>query len=160
MKNYAVVLALVVVSVAVWVASASAAGNPKVFSLIAVDNGKGQPFNGFMFDRAPRAGDQFPISENLYKWAGAKRGAKVGSDHGAATFMTVTKSGGFASFNVQLNLVGGTILVGGMGPIAQGGTTYTLTVIGGTGKYAGAHGSVKVRDLRGNDENLDFNLLP
>ena len=160
MKNYAVVLALVVVSVAVWVASASAAGNPKVFSLIAVDNGKGQPFNGFMFDRAPRAGDQFPISENLCKWAGAKRGAKVGSDHGAATVQTPTKNCGFASFNVQLNLSGGTILVGGMGSIAQGGTTYTLTVIGGTGKYAGAHGSVKVRDLRGNDENLDFNLLP
>src|SRR4051794_2028230 len=84
MRKYGVVLALVVVSVAVWVASASAISSPQVFSLLAVDNGKAQPINGFMFQRAPAAGDQFVISEDLYKWAGTKRGAKVGSDIGVA----------------------------------------------------------------------------
>ena len=106
MRKYGVVLALVVVSVAVWVASAAAIRGPQTFSLLAVDNGKGQPFNNFMFDRAPVAGDQFPISEDLYKWAGTKRGAKVGSDRGAAEFLVVTNNGanGWAVFNVQANL--------------------------------------------------------
>jgi hypothetical protein len=160
MRKYMVVLALAVLSVAVWIASAAAISQPQTFSLLAVDNGKGQPINGFMFDRAPRAGDQFPIAEDLYKWAGAKRGTKVGSDRGAAMFMVVTNNGGFASFNVEAILPGGTILVGGMGSIAQGPSTYTLTVTGGTGKYANARGSVQVRDLPGNKENLDFHLLP
>jgi hypothetical protein len=160
MKKYGVVLALAVVSVAVWVASASAAGNPKVFSLLAIDNGKGQPFNGFMFDRAPRAGDQFPISEDLYKWSGVKRGAKVGRDAGVAMFLTATKTGGSTVFNVQANLAGGTIVVSGIGPATNGPSTFTLAVIGGTGIYADAHGYVRVRGMAGNKTNLDFNLLP
>ena len=160
MRKYVVALALVVVSVAVWVASASASANPNVFSLLAVDNGKGQPFNGFMFDRAPRAGDQFPISEDLYKWAGVKRGAKVGHDAGAAMFLTVTKTSGSMVFNVQANLPGGTLIVSGIGPATNGPAPFTLAVVGGTGKYADAHGYVKVRGMSGNKTNLDFNLQP
>ena len=160
MKKYGVVVALVVVSVAVWVASASAAGNPKVFSLLAVDNGKGQPLNGFMFDRAPHAGDQFPISEDLYAWAGVKRGTRVGSDAGVGMFLTATKTGGSTVFNVQANLPGGTVIVSGIGPATNGPSSFTLAVIGGTGKYADAHGYVKVRGMAGNKTSLSFNLLP
>jgi hypothetical protein len=160
MRKYVFVLALAVLAVVGWVASASAGGNPKVFSLLAVDNGKGQPINGFLFDRAPRAGDQFPISEDLYKWAGAKRGARVGRDAGTAAFLTVTKTGGSIVFNVQANLPGGTIVVTGLGPATNGPQTFNLAVIGGTGIYANAHGYVKVRGIGENKTNLDFNLLP
>jgi hypothetical protein len=161
-RKHVLLLALVVVSVAVWVASASAAGNPKVFSLLAVDNGKGQPINGFMFDRAPSAGDSFPISEDLYTWAGAKRGARVGSDHGSAMFLVVANKGAhsWTVFNVQANLPGGTILVSGVAPLTNGPSRFTLAVTGGTGKYANAHGYVTVRGMAGNKTNLDFNLNP
>jgi hypothetical protein len=135
-------------------------GHPKVFSLLAVDNGKAQPLNGFAFDRGPRAGDQFPISEDLYKWSGVKRGAKVGRDAGVATFLTVTKTGGSIVFNVQANLPGGSIIVSGIGPATDGPSTFALAVIGGTGTYANAHGYVKVRGIGGSKTNLDFNLLP
>ncbi len=100
MRKYALGFALVVVSVVVWVAAASAAGSPKVFNLLAVDNGKGQPINGFMFDRQPLAGDQFPISESLYKWAGTKKGAAAGHDQGIATFVNVGKSSQTTLFTV------------------------------------------------------------
>ena len=160
MRKYGVVLALVVVSAVVWVASASAISSPQVFSLLAVDNGKGQPINGFMFDRAPVAGDQFAISEDLYKWAGVKRGAKVGSDLGVAMFLTATKSSESTVFNVQTNLSGGTILVSGVARLTNGPSKFTLAVTGGTGKYANARGYVNVRGMSGNKTNLDFHLLP
>jgi hypothetical protein len=162
MRKYGVVLALVVVSVVVWVASASAISSPQTFSLLAVDNGRGQPFNNFMFQRSPVAGDQFPISEDLYKWAGTKRGAKVGSDRGAAEFLVVTNNGanGWAVFNVQANLPGGTIIVSGQSANEQGPSKFTLAVTGGTGIYANARGYVNVRGMAGNKTNLDFHLLP
>ena len=159
MRKYLFVLALAVLSVAGWVASASAISKPQTFSLLAVDNGKGQTINGFTFQRAPVAGDQFVISENLYKWAGTKRGAKVGSDLGIATFLTANSTGGSNMLTVQANLSGGTILVGGMVSFKNQPSKFTLSVTGGTGAYANSHGYVNVRQLsRGT--NLDFHLLP
>ncbi len=163
MRKYALVLALVVMSVVVWVASASAAGNPKVFSLLAVDNGKGQPINGFMFDRQPAAGDQFPISENIYKWAGTKKGAAAGHDQGIATFVNVGHTSQTTLFTVTAYLSGGTIIVDGMAKTINGPSSLTLPITGGTGKYAGARGYVVVRPLgngSGNNSNLEFHLLP
>jgi hypothetical protein len=162
MKKYGVVLALVVVSVAVWVASVSAAGGPKVFSLLAIDNGRGQPINGFMFDREPVAGDQFPISETLYKWAGTKKGAPAGHDLGIATFVNIGKASQTTLFTVTAYLSGGTMIVDGMARTIEGPASLTLPITGGTGKYAGARGYVLVRPLgvSGNNSNLEFHLLP
>ncbi len=101
MKKYGVLLAVVALSGVVWVASASASGKAQTVSLLAVDNGKAQPIHGFMFQRAPVAGDQFGISEDLYEWAGTKRGAKVGSDMGVATFLTATRNRGSNMFTVR-----------------------------------------------------------
>ena len=162
MRKYGVVLALVVVSVAVWAASASAASKPQVFSLLAVDNGKGQPINGFMFDRQPVAGDQFPISETLYKWAGTKKGAAAGRDLGIATFVNVGKTSQTTLFTVTAYLNGGTLFVDGMARTINGPASLTLPIVGGTGTYAGAKGYVTVRPLgtSGNYSNLEFHLLP
>lgn len=161
MRKYGIALALIVVSVAVWVASASAISKAQTFSLLAVDNGKGQPINGFLGDRAPLAGEQFAVSDDLYKWAGTKRGAKVGTDQGIVTFLSVTANGGSNTFTVQANLSGGTILVGGIISYKnQNPSKFTLPITGGTGKYAGAHGYVDVRALPNNKNNLDFHLLP
>lgn len=160
MRKYMFVLALAVLSVAVWAASASAVSKPQSFSLLAVDNGKSQPIDGFLFDRAPVAGDQFGISENLYKWAGTKRGAQVGTDVGVAKFLTATPNGGSNMFTVQANLSGGTILVGGIVSFKNEPLKFTLAITGGTGAYANARGYVNVRQLPGNKTNLDFHLLP
>ena len=160
MKKHGLMLAVLVLSGAVSVASASASGTAQTMSLLAVDNGKGQPINGFMFQRAPVAGDQFAISEDLYAWAGTKRGAKVGSDMGIATFLTASRNSATNMFAVQANLKGGTILVGGVVAGSDGPSKFTLAITGGTGKYANVRGTVNVRQLSDNKTSLEFHLLP
>ena len=161
MRRCGVVLALVVVSVAVWVASASAISSPQVFDLLAV-SGQPQPINGFTFDRFPRAGDQFGIADTLYKWAGTKRGALAGHDQGIGTFQSVGKNSQTALFTVTVYLSGGTMFIEGMAKTINGPSNLTLPILGGTGKYAGANGYVHVRALAGsggNNSNLEFHLL-
>jgi len=161
MKKYGVTLALAAISVAVWAASASA-GSPQVFSLLAV-SGNPQPINGFTFNRAPQAGDQFGIADTLYTWAGTKRGAPAGRDQGIGTFQNVGKTSQTALFTVQVYLSGGTMFVQGMARTINGPSNFTLPILGGTGKYTGAKGSVAVRALAGNGgnkSNLEFHLLP
>jgi hypothetical protein len=162
MTKHSVALVLVVVSaVAVWVSPASAITSPQVFSLVAVDNGEGQPINGFMFQRAPAPGDQFAISQTLHKWAGTKRGAKVGTDLGVGMFLTATPGGGSQLFNVQVYLSGGTILVGGVTRFKnEPFSKFTLAITGGTGRYGNVRGYVNVRQLYGGGTSLVFHLLP
>ena len=163
MRKYGIVLALVAALVAAWATtSTSAVSSPQVFSLLSADAGTAQPINGFTWQRAPRAGDQFGFADNLYKWAGTKRGAKVGSDQGIGTFLTVTKNGGTQMFEAQANLSGGSILLGGM--ITYKNTsesTFKLAVTGGTGKYDDVRGYIIVKQLPvGDNSNIEFHLLP
>ena len=64
-------------------------------------------------------------------------------------FLVVTENGTRRSavFNVQANLPGGTLIVSGVAPITDGPSTFTLAVTGGTGKYAGARGSMKLHGV-------------
>ncbi len=122
-----------------------------------------QPINGFKFDRAPRAGDQFGITDILYKWAGTKRGALVGHDAGIGTFQRVGKHSQTSLFTVQLYLGGGAIFVEGMAKTIDGPLALTLPILGGTGKYVGATGYVVVTPIgpsNGNNSNIEFHLLP
>ena len=163
MRKYGIVLALVAGLVAAWATtSTSAISSPQVFNLLSADSGTAQPINGFTWDRAPRAGDQFGFADNLYKWAGTKRGAKVGTDQGIGTFLTVTESGGTQVFNAQANLSGGSILVSGVITYTNTSeSTFKLAVIGGTGKYDNVRGYIIVKQLPvGDNSNLEFHLLP
>jgi hypothetical protein len=162
-RKYGIVLALVAGLVAAWATtSTSAISSPQVFNLLSADSGTAQPINGFTWDRAPRAGDQFGFADNLYKWAGTKRGAKVGTDQGIGTFLTVTESGGTQVFNAQANLSGGSILVSGVITYTNTSeSTFKLAVIGGTGKYDNVRGYIIVKQLPvGDNSNLEFHLLP
>ena len=168
MRKYGVAAALVVVSVAVWAASASALSSPRTFSLLEVSSNNEQPIGGFTFDRPPVGGDQIAVTNALYRWAGTKKGARAGRDEVLLTFIT-----GFGSdfshnatvlFVAQVYLYGGTILVEGYGQINPNGPSrHTIPIAGGTGIYANARGYVNVRDLGNgnqNTTNLEFHLLP
>ena len=166
MRKYGV--ALVVVSVVVWVSSASAISSPRTFSLLEVSSDVQLPIGDFTFNRAPVGGDRFAFANDLYKWAGTKKGARVGHDTGLATFVT-----GFgpnfshkatALFTAQAFIPGGTILIQGFGQINPNGPSkYTFPIVGGTGTYANVRGYIEVRDI-GNGQtgktNLEFHLLP
>ena len=160
---------LIVLSVAAWASSASAISSPQTFSLLEVSTpNSDQPMGDFTFDRPPVGGDQFAVTNELYKWAGTKKGARAGRDEVMITFVT-----GFgpdfshkatALFTAQVYLQGGTIFAQGYGQINPNGPSkYTFPIIGGTGTYANVRGYANVRDLGNgntNKTNLEFHLLP
>jgi hypothetical protein len=163
-----VLVVAMLASAAVWATSASAIANPRVFSLLDVSGPQTEPIGGFTFERPPVAGDQFAINDELYRWAGVKKGAKVGHLTGIGTFLTSFGSD-FSKpakvlFTVQAHLPGGTVIVEGFGNINPNGPSkFTIPVIGGTGIYANVRGYVNVRDLgNGNTDNsnAEFHLLP
>ncbi len=168
MRKHWFVPALIVLSVAVWVASASAISSPQTFSLLEVSGNNDQPLGDFTFDRPPVGGDQIAFVDLLYKWAGTKKGAQVGHLQVLLTFIT-----GFGSdfsrkatglIDAQAYLPGGTIFVEGYGSLNPNGPSkFRFPVVGGTGVYANARGYVNVRDLGDGNlgkSNVEFHLLP
>jgi hypothetical protein len=169
MRKYWFVLALMVLPVAVLASSASALSSPQTFSLLEVSTPNSQqPMGDFTFNRAPVGGDQLAFANDLYKWAGTKKGARAGRDEVIITFVT-----GFGSefsqkatalFAAQVYLQGGTIFAQGYGQLNPNGPSkYTFPIIGGTGTYANVRGYVNVRDLgdgNQNKTNIEFHLLP
>src|SRR5207302_704866 len=89
------VLALVAALAAVLslaVTSASGIDRPQTFSLLEVDESDASTNLGFDFQRLPKPGEGFAFKSSLYKWAGTKRGARVGRDVGVCTFVRVSPS--------------------------------------------------------------------
>jgi hypothetical protein len=167
-RKYGVVLALFVLSVAVWAASATAISSPQVFSLLDVSSNVEQPIGDFTFEKPPVGGDQFAFADPLYKWAGTKKGARAGHLQVLITFIT-----GFGSdfshkatalIQAQAYLQGGTIFAEGYGQLNPNGPSkFRFPVVGGTGTYANVRGYVNVRDLgdgNQNKTNVEFHLLP
>jgi hypothetical protein len=167
-RKYGVLLALIVLSVAVWATSASAISSPQVFSLLDVSSNNEQPIGDFTFEKPPVGGDQFAFADPLYKWAGTKKGAWAGHLQVLATFVT-----GFGSdysrkatvlIDAQAYLQGGTVFAEGYGQLNPNGPSkFRLPVVGGTGTYANVRGYVNVRDLGNGQDgktNIEFHLLP
>ena len=128
--------------------SAGAADGSRTLRLLDVGSQNVPTINGFTFDRMPRAGDQFAIEDNLYKWAGSKRGALVGRVLGIGTFQDVSNTGATVLFFAQAYIPGGSIDVQGYGRISfRGPSRFTFPITGGTGAFANARGSITVRDI-------------
>jgi len=167
MRKWVVLCAVAASLAAMWASSGVAASGPKVFSFLDV-SGPSQPIGGFNFNRPPVAGDRFEINDVLYKWAGTKRGARVGHVEGIGTFLSDfgPDFSRYATvlFVAQAYIPGGSIVVEGHARInPRGPSRFTLPVVGGTGTYADARGFVKIRDLgNGNQDksNAEFHYLP
>jgi hypothetical protein len=167
-RKYGIVLVLIVALVAAWGTSASAISGPQTFSLLEVSPpNSDQPIGDFTFNRPPRGGDQIAFTNELYKWAGTKKGARAGRDQVLITFIT-----GFgpdfsqkatALFAAQAYLQGGTIFIQGYAQLnADGPLKAKFPIVGGTGTYANARGYLNVRDLGDGNENktnLEFHLM-
>lgn len=97
-------------------------------------------------DRPPKGaskGDTIVFHDSLVNAAaqfGKKVGAKVGSDQGTMTFSSKSS----ARFVGTATLPGGTLTLNGQVAGAPDGKSLLIPVTGGTGKYAGVHGSVLV----------------
>lgn len=166
MRRYGVVVVLVLLSVAVWTSAASAIKSPQTFSLLEQGTpNSDQPLGDFTFDRPPAGGDRIAFTNELYRWKGTKKGARVGRDQVIITFVTgfgadLSKKA-TALFSAQVFLPGGTIFAEGYGRVNPNGPSrYTFPILGGTGTYANVRGYVNVHDLRDDRTNIQFHLLP
>jgi hypothetical protein len=169
MRRIRLALALVALATAGWLATtASALNHPVTFSLLDAPPQTDQQMGTFTFDKPPVGGDTFGFDHTLYKWAGAKKGARAGHLQVVITFVT-----GFGSnfdhpalilVHAQAFIPGGSVMFGGYGHISADGPSHlTLPVAGGSGTYSNVRGEIKVRDLgNGNIErsNIEFHLTP
>jgi hypothetical protein len=157
---------LVVLAVAV--TSASAIDRPQTFSVLEIDESDpGTIINGFQFQRLPVAGDRFAFKSGLYRWAGSKRGVRIGHDQGICTFIRVAGSGRALSIDAHcaagMFLPAGQVLVEGIGHFGEGPSRFEIAIVGGTGSYANVRGFVRIRDLGSGDSghsNLEFHVMP
>jgi hypothetical protein len=156
------------VALAVAITSASALDRPQTFNLLEIDQSDQSTNMGFEFNRAPRPGDRFAFKSSLYRWAGTKRGARIGHDAGYCTFIRVA---GTNERNLSLDgqcsasffLPAGSIAVAGVIHFSVGPSRFEVPIIGGTRGYANVRGYLRIRDLGTGDQgrsNIEFHLLP
>ena len=102
-------------------------------------------------DVAPKGvspGDSVRMTDRLYNLVpqfGRPRGAPVGTDSGTERILPGNQA---ARFQGVARLPGGSIVVSGRIPLAD--ATASAKVVGGTGRFAHAGGTVEVRTLPGN----------
>jgi hypothetical protein len=160
--------AAALVMLAVAVPSASGLDRPQTFNLLEIDQSDQSTNMGFEFQRLPRPGDRFAFKSALYKWAGTKRGARIGHDEGYCTFIRVA---GTNERNLSIDgqciasffLPTGSIAVAGVVHFSEGPSRFEVPIIGGTRGYANVRGYISVRDLGSGDSghsNIEFHLLP
>jgi hypothetical protein len=105
------------------------------------------------------AGDRFMVADRLYNLVpqfGKRKGALVGTDTGTTTVRAGSKS---ADFRGVAKLPGGTIVV--RARLRVGVTLSSVTVVGGTGRFAGARGTVALQGMsRGRATNVFRLTLP
>lgn len=110
----------------------------------------------------PRAGDRLFLTDGLYAWKGAKRGARVGRVESTLTFMSrFGTRGATVEISGQMFLGSGSLFVQGIGRVTEGPSHFTLPIGGGTGRYAGARGVIDIRDIgrSGDKSSVDIHLL-
>ena len=140
-------LAAAVAGLVFGVLPASGVNQPRVISLLSVQEG------GTLIDvdrsggPGPTLGDEFIFTDGIYQWSGRKRGKRVGSTHGIATITSPTT----AFFTGTTSLPGGQLQ--GAGYFRFTARVEKLAVLGGTGRYSGAGGEVTITKLGG--ENSD-----
>jgi hypothetical protein len=164
-KLLACLLPALVIVLAVAASPGSALTRPQTFSVLSVTESF-QQIGDFNFERAPQAGDRFTFTDGLYKWAGRKRGARVGHAEVLCTFTKASRSEPFSAFALCSGgffLPAGQVLIEGFLRFTDGPGDFQIPVVGGTGAYANARGYAHVRDIGPQDtdnSNIEFHLQP
>jgi hypothetical protein len=132
--------------------SAGAAGRSAPTELDLLDvSGAGVPVGDASKHPNPHPGDQVLLTDALYRWDGAHRGARVGHVYATLSFRSgFSKTGAKVSIVGQLFLPSGSLLVEGFTTLSNGAAGFTLPVIGGTGVYAGSRGTLTTHDIGSN----------
>ena len=167
MRRHLVVFAVVAAALGTLaVAPASGISKAQVFSLLDV-SGPSTALPPGSFNPNANApiplGGRFAFTDALYKWAGRKRGARVGRIEGlcTATKLDLAARSETVFCNATFFLPAGQILAAGHLVFSDKTTSAQVIVTGGTGGYAGVRGFVKITNLgNSNNSNDEFHLLP
>ncbi len=139
-------LAICILAAAVAAAQATGAGGPTTLTFLdvsvrstpAFDAGRGEP----------RPGDRLFLADALYAWHGSHRGARAGTTVSTLTFMSsFGKRGATVDLAGQVFLHGGSLRVEGVVQVLPGKNHFVLPIVGGTGSYAGARGTLDLKDI-------------
>jgi hypothetical protein len=135
-------------------ASGAAAGRPRTISFLEV-NTSFAGIGGFnpTGNAAPGVGQGFTFTSTLYKWAGTKKGAKLGHDQVVCTITSAdTSTGAIEAQCAATNfLPGGTIQLAG--PTNFNSPVTNVAVVGGTGIYVGAQGAARIKNIGGENSS-------
>ena len=139
-------LAICTLAAAVAATQATGTSGPTTLSFLDVSIGSTPAFDAGQGD--PRPGDRVFLTDALYSWHGTHRGARAGSIASTLTFMSsFGRRGATVDLTGQLFLHGGSLRVDGIVQVLPGPNHFVLPIVGGTGSYAGARGSVDLKDI-------------
>jgi hypothetical protein len=143
------------------VSPASGLTGPQTFSLLDVEQSSAE-LDNFNFSGPPKPGQRFAFTNTLYKWAGTKRGARVGRTEGLCTFTRFSGSIATAHCTASFFLPGGQIYAAAFLRFGEGPGNFAVPVLGGTGIYSNVRGYIRIRDLGQNSgkSNNEFHLTP
>lgn len=161
------VIALSVIAAAALVAGgvspAFASARPQVFSLVDVSESEVPLDPGASFENDfPTPGARFAFTDGLYRWAGRRRGARVGRLEGLCTVTKVDRAALAATMYCTATafLPAGKILVAAHVRFSEEAGPFTVIILGGSGRYAGARGFATLTDLPSGNTSIEFHLLP
>jgi hypothetical protein len=150
------VLGTLVVSVA----SAGAAPRPETLSFLEVQTSfAGVGGYNAMSNSPPAAGQGITFTSTLFKWAGTKKGAPLGHDQVVciATYVDLSMGSVQLQCNATVFLPGGGIQLAGSSNFSNPVTN--VAVVGGTGAYAGAQGTARIKKIGGENSNNSAYLI-
>jgi hypothetical protein len=139
---------------ALGVVSASAAPRPQTLNFLEVNTtfaGIGG-YSAFS-NGPPAAGQGITFTSTLFRWAGTKKGAPLGHDQVVCITTYVDLSVGSVQLqcNATVFLPGGGIQLAGSSNFANPVTN--VAVVGGTGVYAGAQGTARIKSIGGQNSS-------
>jgi hypothetical protein len=143
--KWTLVTAAAIAVAAVVAFSAHGGTNSKTMKIVAIQHDFGQVDAG---KRGPTRGDSTVFSEEL-----RIGGKAVGADHIACTFMGVWPQ--------ETDFCRGLFVLPGGSLIAEGAAAhgpFTVAIVGGSGRYAGARGTMRATPTKAG-ENLVVTLL-
>jgi len=141
-------------------AAVGAAPRPQTLSFLEVSTTfAGVGGYNAMSNGPPAAGQGITLTSTLFKWAGMKKGAPLGHDQVVciATYVDLSVGSVQLQCNATVFLPGGGIQLAGSSNFSNPVTN--VAVVGGTGAYAGAQGTARIKGIGGENSNTSAYLI-
>jgi hypothetical protein len=163
MRRVSLLIAIVAAAgLVIGVSPASSLDEPEVIRLVDVEETE-TPLDGVDFSEEglPTIGARFTFTDGLYRWAGTKRGARIGRFEGLCTWVGAEARVFVSALCTAVAfLPAGKIVLVAHLRFGEETAAFALPVVGGTGRYANARGTVTIKDLPSGKQAAVFRLVP